>query len=421
MDRDLAEIAAESLPSEVALLDATGTITWANAAWLRAAQIGSDLLTGCVVGVDAVRAFRASRAEVGNAVASGVASVIAGQSGEFAVELRFDDGVRRWRLSANALRGPSRGAVVFRTEITGAERRAPWDLHLPEDLAARVGRLTPRERDVLKLMVRGRNNREIAAELGIAYTTVRSHVRAVIEKLGARSRLDAVARVTRGDLGGIMTTTPLGIVDQDVQVPGHLGLFYDAEPDLRRVLLEFARPALDDPDQGIILFGPPGVAQRMLDDLAADLGRTLTSELESGRILIAQTDPDPDQLLENIRVALETMAARDRTVIRFFGDVKWGAAGFPLPEDALWVESRVNDMLAETKAVVVCAYDVSRLPDKALIMGGLQTHPIMVIGDWVMESPNYLAPADYMRAFVLQMRSGEPATDTTDATPRRSE
>jgi hypothetical protein len=194
-----------------------------------------------------------------------------------------------------------------------------------------------------------------------------------------------------------------------VAVPGHLGLFYDSEPDLRRVLLEFVRPAIDDPEQGIILFGPPGVANRMLVDLAADLGRSLARELESGRILTAQTDRDPDQLLENIRDALETMAARGHPIIRFFADVKWGAPGFPLPEDALWVESRVNNLLAETKALVVCAYDVSRLPDKALIAGGLQTHPIMVIGDWVMESPHYLAPADYMRAFLLQLRpQGSP-------------
>ena len=115
------------------------------------------------------------------------------------------------------------------------------------------------------------------------------------------------------------------------------------------------------------------------------------------------------------------MAARRPTVIRFFGDVKWGAPGFPEPEDALWVESRVNSMLAETKAIVVCAYDVSRLPDNALIVGGLRTHPIMVIGDWVTESPNYLPPADYMRAFLLQMRSAGSTPDSAHATLDDSE
>ena len=118
-----------------------------------------------------------------------------------------------------------------------------------------------------------------------------------------------------------MNTTPLGIGDQDVRVPSHLGLFYDAEPDLRRVQLQFLRPAIDDPSQGIVLFGPPGVAQNLLTHLEADLGRSLDSEVRSGRILVAHTDSDPDQLLENIRDALATLAARGHGIIRFFADV----------------------------------------------------------------------------------------------------
>jgi len=46
----------------------------------------------------------------------------------------------------------------------------------------------------------GLDNRQIAAELGIAYTTVRSHTRSLIDKLGARSRLDAVTRAYRAAL-----------------------------------------------------------------------------------------------------------------------------------------------------------------------------------------------------------------------------
>ena len=57
-----------------------------------------------------------------------------------------------------------------------------------------MARLTPREREVLESMAAGLDNRAIAAQLRIQYSTVRGNVRAVIEKLGARSRLEAVAR-----------------------------------------------------------------------------------------------------------------------------------------------------------------------------------------------------------------------------------
>ena len=54
--------------------------------------------------------------------------------------------------------------------------------------------LTPRESEILRLMTQGLDNREIAGELNVAYPTVRSHVRKVLEKLGARSRLEAVVK-----------------------------------------------------------------------------------------------------------------------------------------------------------------------------------------------------------------------------------
>ncbi|MDP9252096.1 MAG: MEDS domain-containing protein, partial [Chloroflexota bacterium] len=410
-DLDRASVAAESLSSEVASLDATGTIIWANAAWLRAARTESrELLAGCTVGADFLRTSRAGGTAIAQVVANGVAAVIAGERGRFEQELTSVDGSKRWKLQVSPLRGSSRGAVLMRSAITGPQRDAAWDVLDPADVESRLSRLTPRELDVLMLMIRGLNNREIAAELGIAYTTVRSHAQAVIEKLDARSRLQAVARVSRGEVGGVMKRVPLGIADQDIGVPAHIGLFYDAEPDLRLRQLEFLRPAIDDPRQGIVLFGPPGVGRVMLGHLEADLGRSLESEVRSGRLLVAQTDSDPDQLLENIRDALVTLAARGTDGIRFIADVKWGAPGFPMPEDALWVESRVNEILVDTKALVVCAYDVSRLPDRALVYGGLDTHPHVVIGDQLKENPSYLAPADYMRRLLLQLRSSGSAS-----------
>lgn len=53
---------------------------------------------------------------------------------------------------------------------------------------------TPREREILTLMAEGFDNPTIAERLFIEVTTVRWHVRNVIEKLGAHSKLAAVAR-----------------------------------------------------------------------------------------------------------------------------------------------------------------------------------------------------------------------------------
>lgn len=54
-----------------------------------------------------------------------------------------------------------------------------------------VGRLTPREREVLRLLTRGLNNPEIAAALYLSPHTVRTHVGNILRKLGVHSRGEA--------------------------------------------------------------------------------------------------------------------------------------------------------------------------------------------------------------------------------------
>lgn len=60
--------------------------------------------------------------------------------------------------------------------------------------------LTPRERDVLGLLAQGLSNRAIGRRLGISENTARFHVNAILGKLGARSRTDAVVRAARAGL-----------------------------------------------------------------------------------------------------------------------------------------------------------------------------------------------------------------------------
>ncbi|MDE3115867.1 MAG: response regulator transcription factor [Pseudomonadota bacterium] len=64
--------------------------------------------------------------------------------------------------------------------------------------------LTPRQRAVLDLLARGRANKQIADELAISEWTVKAHISAILRKLGAQSRLEAVVIARQLNPAGLL-------------------------------------------------------------------------------------------------------------------------------------------------------------------------------------------------------------------------
>ena len=65
-------------------------------------------------------------------------------------------------------------------------------LRTPVDSAPGLSELTPRELEVFRLLATGKTNREIAAELIVGETTIKTHVTRILMKLGVRDRVQAV-------------------------------------------------------------------------------------------------------------------------------------------------------------------------------------------------------------------------------------
>ena len=69
------------------------------------------------------------------------------------------------------------------------------------DVEPARGKLTPRERQVLRMVAAGDTGQDIASELVLSPETVSTHMRNIREKLGARSRAHALAvAVNRGEI-----------------------------------------------------------------------------------------------------------------------------------------------------------------------------------------------------------------------------
>jgi NarL family two-component system response regulator LiaR len=86
----------------------------------------------------------------------------------------------------NAIRSAYQGRITLSQEAVEVLANTNSQAHLPGN------ELTERERDVLKGMVEGLNNNEIAEKLVISLGTVKFHISNIFQKLGVDSRVEAV-------------------------------------------------------------------------------------------------------------------------------------------------------------------------------------------------------------------------------------
>jgi DNA-binding NarL/FixJ family response regulator len=112
-------------------------------------------------------------------------AIQAGASGFLLKDVRPRDLVDAIRLVAggNALLGPT---VTRRLLDRFAEGNPD------ERLSAQIANLTEREHEILRLLASGLSNAELARELFLGETTVKTHVSSVLRKLGVRDRVQAV-------------------------------------------------------------------------------------------------------------------------------------------------------------------------------------------------------------------------------------
>ena len=120
-------------------------------------------------------------------------AVRAGAAGYLLKDVEPAELVRAIRMvdRGEALLHPAVAARVLR-EIAGDEGVGP----------GRHEQLTAREREVLGLLARGRANKAIAFELGVAEKTVKTHVGNILGKLGLSDRTQAALYAVREGLVG---------------------------------------------------------------------------------------------------------------------------------------------------------------------------------------------------------------------------
>ena len=167
------------------VIDREGTIRWLNSAGLALWPNALNKKFSTVMAPEELRHAREqfARKVIGEADATEYATSVVDADGRM---MDVD-------VSSVALRADGEVVGVFGV-VTPA--RAQNLVNPP----LKAVELTPRQRQVLRLLGEGRTTVTIASDLGIADETARNHIKAVLRALGARSRLEAVVAARREGL-----------------------------------------------------------------------------------------------------------------------------------------------------------------------------------------------------------------------------
>jgi DNA-binding NarL/FixJ family response regulator len=145
-------------------------------------------------GIDICRELRSSHPEVACLMLTSYSdnealanAAVAGAAGYVLKQIRADD-----------LVGKVRAVGSGQTLISPADvRQCLGDLRKINEESSDVDRLTHREREIFDLISLGKTNRQIAAELFLAESTVKNYVSNLLTKLGMVRRTEAAARAGR--------------------------------------------------------------------------------------------------------------------------------------------------------------------------------------------------------------------------------
>jgi DNA-binding NarL/FixJ family response regulator len=160
-----------------------------------------DLRMPDLDGVDAIKAIvdhdpaaRIIALTVASDEGDVAAAVVAGACGYLVKDAPLDDVVVAVRAAARGetwLSPRAAGALLDRVRRSNVESAPEPEV---------TSELSPRELEVLRLVARGLENSEIAAELGISPRTAKNHLSSILSKLGMTNRIQAAIYAVRSGL-----------------------------------------------------------------------------------------------------------------------------------------------------------------------------------------------------------------------------
>lgn len=205
---------------------------------------------------------------------------------------------------------------------------------------------------------------------------------------------------TQGD------TAAVSLAGQPIRDYYHVCAFFDSREQEYSVLAPFFKEGLDRGEKSVHIVDPALIPDHL--ERLKIAGIDTDGCLHCGQLDVLSWDDaylaggsfDPDRMLTAIDAVIAAGRESGYPRMRIMGNMGWTLKGNPGTEQVLEFESRVNDVLTESRQLAVCVYDSSKMSG-AMMMDILRSHPLTLIGSVLHQNPFYVPP----RQLVQELRA----------------
>lgn len=187
------------------------------------------------------------------------------------------------------------------------------------------------------------------------------------------------------------------LAGQAIQDYYHVCAFFDSREEEYSVLGPFFREGLERGEKSVHIVDPA-----LIPDHLARLGAAGIDAdgcRACGQLDVLSWDDaylqggsfDSDRMLGAINAVIAAGRESGYPRMRIMGNMGWTLKGNPGTEQVLEFESRVNDVLTESRQLAVCVYDSSKMSG-AMMMDILRSHPLTLVGTVLHRNPFYVPP-----------------------------
>lgn len=188
---------------------------------------------------------------------------------------------------------------------------------------------------------------------------------------------------------------PLGL-GSELAAPGdHIAYFWESEREFEAIAGFLAAGV--SLGQACVLVGHDAAHERLLASLERR-GLSLDTLMQERQLQVASVPSSADELLVEVDERIKDAVDRGMPAVRILGNLNWGRGTprWPSDQEILRLEAQVTRAAERLPCIVVCVYDVTKLPGPLLLKGGLECHPLTFRREYLRHNEHHVPPARFL-------------------------